>query len=93
MSTPIRWTSKALGDLARLHGFLAEVNPRAAAEVVKALTKGVGVLSDNPRLGTALGGFEPREVRRILIRQYELRYEISQGAVIVLRLWHTREDR
>ncbi|MBR7513475.1 type II toxin-antitoxin system RelE/ParE family toxin, partial [Mycobacterium tuberculosis] len=37
--------------------------------------------------------FEPREVRRILVGQYEMRYEIQGDTIYVLRLWHTREDR
>ena len=93
MRVNVRWTSKALGDLARLYAFLADVNPSAAARVLQTITKGAGGLRDNPRLGIALGGFEPREVRRIIVSQYELRYEVTEGAVVVLRLWHMREDR
>ncbi len=90
----VRWASPALGDLARLHAFLREVNPQAAASVVKTISRGAGGLRDNPRLGMALGGFEPREVRRLIVGQYELRYEVIEGGtVVVLRLWHTREDR
>jgi plasmid stabilization system protein ParE len=89
----VRWTSKALGDLARLHAFLAESSPRAAAAVVLALTKGAGALRDNPRIGFRLAEFEPRDVRRVILGQYELRYELGEDVAYVLRLWHTREDR
>ena len=90
----VRWASQALGDLARLHAFLREENPQAAANVVKTITRGVGGLRDHPRLGMALGGFEAREVRRLIVGQYELRYEVIESeTVAVLRLWHTREDR
>ncbi len=37
--------------------------------------------------------FDPREVRRILVSRYEIRYEIQESTIYVLRLWHTREDR
>ncbi|GLE86445.1 hypothetical protein VNPA120661_67790 [Pseudomonas aeruginosa] len=47
----------------------------------------------NPRLGERLEEFEPRDVRRILIGHYEMRYEILDSCIYVLRLWHTREDR
>ena len=36
--------------------------------------------------------FEPREVRRILAGGYEIRYEIEDSVIYVLRLGHTRED-
>ena len=47
----------------------------------------------NPRIGEKLFEFEPREVRRILVGQYEMRYEIQNETIYVLRLWHTREER
>ena len=34
-----------------------------------------------------------REVRRILIGAYELRYDIRSDIVTILRIWHTREKR
>jgi hypothetical protein len=47
----------------------------------------------NPRIGEQLFQFEPHEVRRILVRKYEVLYEIQDLIIYVLRLWHTREDR
>ncbi|MGQ0709198.1 MAG: type II toxin-antitoxin system RelE/ParE family toxin [Rhodoferax sp.] len=61
----LKWTSKALADLARLHAFLAPVNKSAAAKAVQALTKAPIVLQTHPRIGEQLFQFEPREVRRI----------------------------
>jgi hypothetical protein len=40
-----------------------------------------------------LGAFSPREVRRMFVDDYELRYEIQRSVVIILALWHTKEDR
>jgi hypothetical protein len=34
-----------------------------------------------------------RRFRRLLIGQYELRYEIQDRTIFVLRLWHRREGR
>lgn len=89
----LKWTSKALSDLARLFDFLAPVNKPAAARVVQALAKAPNILLTNPRIGEQLFQFEPREVRRILVGGYEVRYEIQNSIIYVLRLWHTREDR
>jgi len=49
--------------------------------------------ADYPRLGESLEEFAPREVRRILVGHFEMRYEIVESVIYVLRLWHTREDR
>ena len=89
----LQWTSKALSDLTRLYEFLASVNPPAASRVVQALTKAPASLLTNPRIGEQLFQFEPREVRRILVGEYEIRYEIQGSIIYLLRLWHTREDR
>ncbi|HAG75920.1 MULTISPECIES: type II toxin-antitoxin system RelE/ParE family toxin [unclassified Thauera] len=89
----LKWTSKALADLVRLHEFLAPVNRQAAAKTVQGLTKAPTILLSNPRIGEQLFQFAPREVRRILVAQYEVRYEIRDSVIYVLRLWHTREDR
>lgn len=89
----IEWTGKALSDLARLFAFLAPVNRRAAAKTVQALTAAPSRLLDHPRLGTTLDEFQPREVRRLLIGDYETRYEIQNQSIYILRFWHSREER
>lgn len=89
----LKWTSKAQFDLVRLYEFLVPVNKPAAARAVQVLTKTPTTLLTNPRIGEQLFQFEPREVRRILVGQYEVRYEIQGETIYVLRLWHTREDR
>lgn len=89
----LKWSSKALSDLVRLYEFLAPANKQAAARSVQALTKAPTILLTNPRIGEQLFEFEPREVRRFLIGHYEMRYEIQESTVYMLRLWHTREDR
>ena len=89
----VQWTSKALSDLVRLHEFLAAVNKPAAARVVKSLTAAPAGLAANPRIGEKLEEFKPSEVRRILVGHYEMRYEIVESTIYVLRLWHTREER
>lgn len=89
----LKWTGKALSDLTRLYEFLAPVNQPAAARTIQALTTASSSLLVNPRIGERLDEFEPREVRRILVGHYEMRYEIQESTIYVLRLWHTREDR
>lgn len=89
----LKWTSKALSDLVRLYEFLAAVNVLAAAQIVQALSVAPLRLLEQPRIGEKLEEFEPREIRRIIVGYYELRYEIKESTIYVLRLWHTREDR
>ena len=89
----LQWTQHGLSDLVRLHEFLAPVNPAAAAKVVQTLTAAAGKLPRNPRIGEKLEQYDPREVRRLIVGRYEMRYEIQSQDIYILRIWHTREDR
>ena len=89
----LRWTTSAERDLVRLHAFLTTINPRAAAQVVRQLIAGAEQLIQYPQLGVKLEEFLPRDVRRMIIGDYELRYELTDEAIYILRLWHGREDR
>lgn len=90
----LTWTRASLSDLQRLHAFLTPVNPDAAARVIQRLTAGPDLLLTQPRIGTRLPEFEPREVRCLFIGDYEMRYEITADqAAWILRVWHTREFR
>ncbi len=89
----IKWTSKALSDINRLYEFLAPADATAAAKIVRSLASAPDILLDQPRLGERLDAFEPREVRRLLVGSYEMRYEIQEYTLYVLRIWHTREKR
>lgn len=86
----LKWTSRAQTDWVRLYEFLAPVNRSAAADAVQSLVKAPLRLPDNPRIGLRLRQFEPREVRRIRVGHYEIRYEVSGSIIYVLRLWHMR---
>jgi plasmid stabilization system protein ParE len=89
----LRWTSHALDDLERLYEFLEPANPRAAARAVQALVAAPTRFLKHPRIGERLDEFGPREVRRIVVGPYEIRYEIQCATITVLRLLHGREDR
>nr|WP_242947740.1 hypothetical protein [Acidithiobacillus albertensis] len=52
----LKWTSKALSDLARLYEFLAPMNKPST------------ILLTNPHIGEQLFQLEPREVRRTSYR-------------------------
>jgi hypothetical protein len=44
-------------------------------------------------MGERLPGFGDREVRRVLVRGHEIRYEVSGANLVVLRIFHARENR
>ncbi len=89
----IRWTSTASSDLGRLYEHRRLVAPDGAARVVQQLARAPDRLLDYPRMGEKLEAYEPREVRRIIVGNYEMRYEIAAATIFILRLRHSRESR
>lgn len=89
----VSWADDALEDLARLYHFLAGVNPDAAARTVQMLVDTPFHLISLPRSGFFLSRYEPREVRRLIVGSYEMHYELTPDALLVLRVWHFRENR
>lgn len=92
----IKWLAEALTDVARLHNFLHEKSPDAAARAAQAILEGANLLQDNPELGRLM----PDETRRreLLVSfgvgGYVLRYRIdTASAVVIIRVWHSRENR
>jgi len=89
----LKWTSSARSDLVRLYEFLHPVNGPAAIRLVRQLIAGTKRIPAHPRLGARMAEFEPREVRRILVADYEIRYELANTNIFILRIFHAREDR
>lgn len=89
----INWSNEAIRDLRRLRQFLVGVSPRASQQVFEALRHAPKRLLVHPRLGSRLEDIGDRDVRRLIMGDYELRYEIGDSGIVVLRIWHAREDR
>ncbi|WP_447890915.1 hypothetical protein [Pseudomonas hormoni] len=47
----------------------------------------------NPGIGRRLEEFQPRDVRRIQVSQYKMRYEIADSTLYHCAWWYSREDR
>ena len=54
----LKWTSKALSDLARLYDFLVLASKPAAARTVQSLTQAPLILLTHPRMGEQLFQFD-----------------------------------
>lgn len=93
MLMKIQWHSKAKSDLAGIVEFLGKESRNTAQRKAKKIVAAVRHLQTMPRIGEQLAQFAPNEIRRILIGQYEVRYQIRESMVIILRIRHTREHR
>lgn len=88
----IFYTLNAVRDLERLHNFIAEKNPKAAAEISQKLVDAVQRLIDFPMLGRKAKEEEDASLRDLITGNYIIRYFILQSEIHILRIWHGRED-
>lgn len=91
----VEWSVIALADLNRFADFLQQHFPHLAPLIARELISRAEIIGSNPRLGSAIGGDEAyrRLVLRVLNAPYVLRYRIGKDRVVLLRVFHGREDR
>ena len=87
------WSGKASSDLLRLSEFLMPASPLAASRAIVEIIKAPERLLAAPRAGAIVEKSARRQVRRILVKAYEIRYEVVGDEITVLRVFHEREDR
>lgn len=88
----VRFSRKALADLAAIHAWLSERNPAAASRVIAAIEHTAGLLVDQPELGRP----ESRGLGRILIVprcHYVISYRHEAGRAEILYVLHPSRDR
>lgn len=89
----VLWSVTAQADVGRLYDFLARRNLKAADAVFDRLVTCPRALLQFPRRGQKLSQYEPREIREFRVAPYVVRYELSDEAIAILRIFHEREDR
>jgi len=89
----LRFSLEAVGDLARLRRFIEEKNPAAAQRIARDLLLGMEKLKAFPEIGLKVDrAFEPHRIRDLFIGKYTVRYLIGEGEIVILRLWHSKEN-
>ena len=93
--TQLVWEPGAVNDLARLREFLQSKNPKAAMNAARRIIEGANLLLEQPYLGHPIDDMP--EFHKLFIpfgkNGYELKYRLDDEKIIILRIWHTREDR
>lgn len=87
----LQFTEQALDDLVRLREFIAEKNPAAAKRVSEQLIESIDRLCDQPDLSHGVESLPG--VREWIARNYMVHDLVPEDNLIVLQIWHGREDR
>ena len=88
---------EALADLTRLREFIRVHNPEAAERAAKRILASTQRLLKLPFVGRPVMDIDKPAFRDFFIpfgqAGYWMRYTVTDEAIIIVRVWHGREDR
>lgn len=89
------WLPEAQADIQRLYDFLLDKDPGAAERAIRAMQLGAQRLLEFPHLGRRMD--DETERREVYVPfgagAYVLRYRMHEETIVVIRVWHSREER
>ena len=86
----LKWSRRALADLARIAEYIARDKPGAANDMVKLIRAKAENLRVMPQVGRVA---YPGTFELVIHRSYLLTYRIKPGRVEILQVWHTAQLR
>lgn len=90
----LRWSKRALADLNRFAVFLQDRHPAMARRIGPEILKRAQLIADDPDLGRLIGQGAYRELScPILGATYVFRYRRNGNDLLILRVFHSREQR
>jgi len=87
----VRWTKRALSDLARIVEYIALDKPAAAGKLAAEIREKTERLKDFPYMGRSSSGMDLREF--VVHRHYLVTYRIRPDWIEVLQVWNTYQNR
>lgn len=91
----LEWSAAALADLDRFAEFLHDQNPGLASRIASEILERVRVIAEHPQLGRPIAGRD--DYRELVLRvhnaAYVFRYAYDGNRVVMLRVFHSREQR
>ena len=85
------YTRRAGRDLIRLCDFIGTENPQAAKQASQQLRKQIRDIKRQLKLG--LQHQELEGVRELIAWDYIVRYYLSEEEIVILNIWHGKENR
>jgi plasmid stabilization system protein ParE len=91
----IVWLPEAVRDVMRLRDFIRNKNQAAARRAATRIKEATQILTDNPEAGRPVEDL--LSFRDLFIAfgagNYVLRYREDGARIVIVRIWHSREER
>ena len=93
----IEWLPEATKDVVRLREFIKKESPLVVKKAGQRIFDAVNLLTKNPEVGMPSPDEDCEEFRDLYAPfgkgGYTVRYRIKQQSIVIVRVWHSREDR
>ena len=94
------WLQEAQDDFERVFNFLLSGNANAALKLIDQIDQAASLLKEHPFIGALMQdkvGDDDTKRRELFIPfgagAYVIRYRIISERIIIVRVWHNREQR
>ena len=89
------WLPAAIDDIQRLFDYLVPLDAGAAQRAVQVILEGADQLFEAPEPGRPMSDDTRRRELSLPFAggAYVLRYRIHAATVVIIRVWHSREQR
>ncbi|MFT7388926.1 MAG: toxin ParE1/3/4 [Candidatus Endobugula sp.] len=87
----ITYTKRAGRDFVRLREFIRQKNSQAAQKASRQLKANIQALVSHPKMGASINELEA--FRELVARDYIVRYRVLSDEIVILNIWHGKEDR
>jgi len=89
----IRWTEEAANWLKKIHDYIAQDSPSAAAKVISSIYENVKLLKSFPELGHKYRSEPEGDIRILLYGHYRIAYMIKENESIeIIGVFHGAMD-
>lgn len=87
----LKSSDRAKADLLAIRAYFDERNKAAGKKVAARIKQKLGLLRKNPRMGRSVE--ERPGVYELVVDEYVLPYVIVDDTIVILRVWHGKQNR
>ena len=91
MKVPLRWTERAVTDLAGVAEFISRTSAVYAESLVRRIDYRLGFLCEHPRMGKPAPEAADLQVRELVVESYRIFYRPHPEAIELLAIVHERQ--